>query len=379
MTRPRAAPFPPAVNGDMEHHGEKTEQATPRRMEDAQKRGQIPRSAEVQTVVVLTAGLTALMFVGRESWTLLANSFQATLGHLHDTPVSQSMLPGYAISGTLILLQCAGPLALAAVIGALVAGGLQSRFSTASEALTPNWERLDPVAGLQRIFSARAAVPLAIAMLKFAVLLALSYSAVREVLGDPVFRQSVGVARLGAFLAEATIKLTTRVLLVMGVIAAADYAYQFWRHQRDLMMTRDELKEEMKNSEGNPLFKAARRRIRGWSKRKMLAQVPQADVVVTNPTFIAVALKYDPKTMKAPKIVAKGIRLNAARIRELARQHGVPIVENKPLARLMFRHGKVGGEVPAQLFVAVAEVLAWVYRVHRHRYPIRPEAIAGSN
>lgn len=351
--------------------GEKTEQPTLRKLEDAQNKGQIARSPDVQSVLVLLAGLIVLTLFGRDCWTLLARSTEAVLGHLHDIPLTPGMLQSYTVRGTLVGLQCAGPFALAAIIGALLAGAAQSRFNTAPEALTPNWERLSPVAGFQRIFSVRSAAPLALASVKMAVLLVLSYSAVSEVLGDPIFRQSVGLARLGTFLSEASIKLIVRILLVMGIIAAVDYAYQFWRTHQDLMMTKSEVKEEMKNSEGNPLVKSARRRVAGWSKRKMLAEVPTADVVVTNPTFIAVALRYDPQTMRAPRLVAKGIRLNAQRIRELAKQHGVPIIENKPLARMMFRHGKVGGEVPAELYVAVAEVLAWVYRVHRHRYPAR--------
>jgi len=141
------------------------------------------------------------------------------------------------------------------------------------------------------------------------------------------------------------------------------------------MMTKQEVKEEMKSSEGNPQVKAARRRRRAVSKAKALAEVPKADVVVTNPTRIAVALRYDRKNMRAPKIVAKGIRLNAQQIRELARKHQVPIVENKQLARMLFKHGRVGGEVPAQLYAAVAEVLAWVYRVNRYRYYTEQNAV----
>jgi flagellar biosynthetic protein FlhB len=133
-------------------------------------------------------------------------------------------------------------------------------------------------------------------------------------------------------------------------------------------MTKQELKDEAKDTEGNQQVKNARRRRKSASKAKQLAEVAKADVVVTNPTHIAVALRYDRKTMKAPKVVAKGIRLNAQKIRELAVQHQVPIMENKPLARMLFKHGKVGGEVPATLYAAVAEVLAWVYRINRYRY-----------
>jgi flagellar biosynthetic protein FlhB len=185
---------------------------------------------------------------------------------------------------------------------------------------------------------------------------------------DPVFTSSVSLPHFVEFLAQSCLKIALRVLVAMGVIAAADYGYQFWRTQRDLMMTREELKDEMKSTEGNPQVKAGRRRLRLFSKRRMLANVPKADVIVTNPTHIAVALRYDRKTMKAPRIVAKGVRKNAAQIRDLARAHGMPVVENKPLARLMHKYGKVGREIPAQLYAAVAEVLAYVYRTNPYRY-----------
>jgi flagellar biosynthetic protein FlhB len=181
----------------------------------------------------------------------------------------------------------------------------------------------------------------------------------------------VSLDRIAEFMASAGWKICLRVAVVIAVIAGADYGYQWWRTHRDLMMTKEEVKEEMKNSEGNPHVKAARRRRRSTSQRKMLAEVPKADVVLVNPTHIAIALRYDRKTMKAPKIVAKGIRLNALRIREIAQKHQIPIMENKPLARLMFKHGRVGQEIPAQLYAAVAEVLAWVYRTNRFRYHAR--------
>ncbi len=351
-----------------EQTGEKTEQPTQRRLEDALKRGQIPRSAEVQTVFVLMGGLAALAFTGRETWQTLAGSTVLMLSHLHDTELSANSLQGYGATGTWLLLKCAGPIVLGAGLAGLVAGAIQSRFNTASEALTPNWERLDPVAGLQRLFSAHKLVPTGLAILKLTFIITLTWSEVKSILQDPVFTSTVSVGRLAEFLANACLRILFRVGLVLLVIAGADYGYQFWRHQQDMMMTKDELKEEMKNSEGNSQIKAARRRKRKVSKAKALAEVAQADVVVTNPTHIAVALRYDRKKMRAPKVVAKGIRLNALQIREIAQRHQVPIMENKPLARMLFKHSKVGGEIPANLYAAVAEVLAWVYRVNRYRY-----------
>jgi flagellar biosynthetic protein FlhB len=351
-----------------EHTGEKTEQPTPRRLEDALKRGQIARSAEVQTVFVLLGSLAALSFAGHEIWRTLAGATVAMLGHLYDTSISMTSLQGYAVSGALLVVKCAGPIVLATCVASLVAGAIQNRFNTASEAMAPNWNRVNPLEGFKRIFSPAMFVPSATALAKLTFIILLTYSEVRNILNDPIFTTSVGVGRMAEFLATTWIRITFRISLVLLVIAASDYGYQFWKVHRDLMMTRDELKEEMKNTEGGQQIKAARRRRRATTKAKMLAEVPKADVVVTNPTHIAVALRYDRKTMRAPKVVAKGIRLNAQQIRELAQKHQVPILENKPLARLLFKHGRIGGEVPAQLYAAVAEVLAWVYRVNRYRY-----------
>ena len=355
-----------------EPRGEKTEQPTPRRLEDAVKRGQFARSPEVQTVFVLMAASAALFFTGQEVWRALAGAITSSLGHLHDTRIDVAVLQGYAIAGALWFGKVVGPVILAALIAGLVAGGIQSRFNTASEALELKWERINVAAGFQRIFSARSAIPTLLALAKLALILLLSWSEIRAVLNDPIFTSAVGLDRIGAFMAASGWRICIRIALVLGLIAAADYGYQWWRTHRDLMMTPQEVKDELKSTEGNPQIKAARRRMRAMAKkRQMLAEVPKADVVVVNPTHIAIALRYDRQTMKAPKIVAKGIRLNAQRIREIAEEHQVPIVENKPLARLMFKYGKVGSEVPAQLYAAVAEVLAWVYRANRYRYYTR--------
>ncbi len=351
-----------------EQQGEKTEQPTQRKLEDALSKGQIPRSAEVQTVCVLLGGLTALVFSGREIWQNLANTTVLTLSHLHDTEISANSLQAYGVAGTLMILKCAGPVVLGAGLAGLIAGAVQSRFNTASEVLTPNWERINPIAGFQRFFSNRSLVPTLISIAKLAFVIALTWSQIQDILDDPIFTASVSVGRLAEFLGTTGLRILMRVSLALGVIAAADYGYQFWRNKQDMMMTKQELKEEAKSSEANSQVKSARRRRKKISKAKALAEVATADVVVTNPTHIAIALRYDRKTMRAPKVVAKGIRLNALQIRELAQKHQVPIMENKPLARMLFKHAKVGGEVPAQLYAAVAEVLAWVYRVNRYRY-----------
>ncbi|HTB83223.1 MAG TPA: EscU/YscU/HrcU family type III secretion system export apparatus switch protein [Candidatus Sulfotelmatobacter sp.] len=351
-----------------EQTGEKTEQPTQRRLEDAIKRGQTPHSAEVQTVFVMLGAVAALTFSGRESWQMLVNSAVQAFSHLHTAEITANSLQSDGVIGVLTILKIAGPLVLATMICGLIAGAIQNRFQTAPDAISPDWSRVNPVQGFQRLFSNRTVVPTLIGFFKFAFVIALIYSELKKVLLDPVFTTVVSVGRLAEFLGETALGILSRVCLALVVIAVADYGYQFWRTGRDLMMTKDELKEETKNTEGNQQVKSARRRRRSVSKAKQLAEVAKADVIVTNPTRIAIALRYDRKTMKAPKVVAKGIRLNAARIREIAAQHQVPLIENKPLAQMLFKHARVNSEIPANLFAAVAEILAWVYRTNRYRY-----------
>jgi flagellar biosynthetic protein FlhB len=353
-----------------EQAGDKTELPTQKKLDEAFNKGQIARSPEVQTAAVLMGGLMAMMFTGHETWRIMSDTMTGVFRHLHNTPLTVDALQGYAVSSSQVFGNCVWPVVSATVLAGLLAGGLQTRFKISPEALGFNPERLSPIEGFKRIFSfQRGAVSTLISATKLTVIIALSYGAVKNVMSDPIFHSSVSVARIAGFMADSSFKIVTRVAGALVVLAAADYGYQFWKHGKDLMMTKQEVKDEAKSQEANAQVKTAqRRRRRAGSKRKMLAEVPKADVVIVNPTHIAIALKYDRKTMRAPKIVAKGIRMNAQQIRDIAKEHQVPVIENVPLARLLFKYGKVGGEIPAELYAAVAEVLAWVYRVNAYRY-----------
>jgi flagellar biosynthetic protein FlhB len=352
-----------------EQAGEKTEQPTQKRLEEAIKKGQLPRSAEVQTTFVLMSSLMALMFTGGEMWKVMLSTQVSIFNHLHDIPINREVMQHYAVNAAMTFSHCVWPVLTATISAGLLAGGIQTRFQTSSEVLSLNWERLNPVEGFQRTFSAKNVVPTLVSITKLATIIGLTYKSVKNIIEDPIFHTSVNLARIAGFMADSSFKIVTNVSMAMIVIAAADYGYQFYKSHKDLMMTKEEVKDENKSSDGNPQVKAQlRRRGRSISKRKMLAEVPTADVVVVNPTHIAVALRYDKKSMGAPRIVAKGIRNNALQIREIARQHQIPIIENKPLARMMFKYGRVGGEIPAELYAAVAEVLAWVYRTNAYRY-----------
>ncbi|MBI1840231.1 MAG: EscU/YscU/HrcU family type III secretion system export apparatus switch protein [Verrucomicrobia bacterium] len=352
-----------------EQLGEKIHEPSQRRMDEALRRGQIPVSAEVQTAFVLIAFLGGMTFAGRDLWFALLGACNGVLGHLHEFNLSPVGLQRQGIDAALYLARTTGPLLLAIASGALLAGALQSRFQTFSDALRFDWERVSPLAGFSRIFSGKSMIPTSLAVLKLLVIILLTYSQVMQILQDPIFVSSVSAARVAEFLWGTAQGILIRVTVSLAVIAMADYGYQFWRNRQDLMMTHEEMLDEQKTSEGNPQVKAAlKQRRQRLSKRRMLLEVPKADFVVTNPTHLAIALRYDRKTMRAPMVVAKGSRLNALRIREIAQQHQVPIIENKPLARMLFKHSKVGGEIPAQFYAAVAELLAYVYRVNRYRY-----------
>ncbi|MBL9168040.1 MAG: EscU/YscU/HrcU family type III secretion system export apparatus switch protein [Verrucomicrobiales bacterium] len=352
-----------------DQEGEKIYEPTQRRVEEAQRRGQIPLSAEVQTAVVLLACLLGALFGGHELWRGMMFSMTGMLNHLHDFPLTQEGLQKDLFSAGLYFLSSIASLLLAIIGGGLLAGGLQSRFQTFSEVLRFDWERVNPMNGFSRMFSTQAAVPTLIAIVKLSVIGCLTYGQINKIIADPIFSTAVTTARIAEFLGETAFSIILRVSVALSFIASVDYGYQLWKHRQDMMMTRQEFEEEQKSSEGNPQVKAAQRKRRQKvSQRQMLLDVPKADLVVTNPTHLAVALRYDRKTMKAPMVIAKGSRLNALKIREIAKQHQVPIIENKPLARMLFRHAKVGGEIPAQFYAAVAELLAYVYRVNRYRY-----------
>lgn len=352
-----------------EDAGEKTEAPSAKKLREAADRGDIARSPDMESVAVLFAGLGALKAFGPTMWSQFSDCMTGIASHLHEVSITSDSLPGQTAQAMLTVSGCAAPVVMAVATTGAAVSAAQNQFNIASEALSFNLDRLNPLNGFKRIASVQGLVPAMSALIKLGVIGGFAWSEVQTLLQDPILYTSGDLLRIGRFLMGAAESLASRILVALAVIAGADYGYQFWSRYRKLMMTKEEVKEETKSSEGNPQVRAQlRRRRRARTQRQMLQDVPKADVVVTNPTHIAVALRYDRKSMKAPMIVAKGTRLNALRIREIATQHQVPIVENKPLARLMFKHGRVGGEIPVQLFAAVAEILAFVYRTNRYRY-----------
>jgi len=258
---------------------------------------------------------------------------------------------------------------VACACAAMLVGGVQSGFQLSSKVVHFKLDGLNPVAGFQRIFSKNTLIKAGIDLLKLIAIGFTLYLGARTLLADPLFTAPVEAAYLGTFINNAALTFFSRLLLSLGMIAALSYAWEKYRTNQDLMMTRQEVKDEHKNSEGDAHVKGAMRRMaRRLMQKQMLDSVATADVVVTNPTHYAIVLKYERGRDKAPVILAKGENRFAQRLKALAAEHGVPTVENKPVARMLFALGKVGEGIPPELYQAVAEILAVVYRTHRYYF-----------
>lgn len=343
---------------------ERTEQPTQKRLEEARKNGQIPRSTDLSAAAVVLIAGAGLHFLGRSMGSDLFNMMRGGLTISRAQALDESSaISMFAASVQQALLACApilGLTLLAALLAPLSIGGWNLAFGT----LAPDFSRLSPIKGFGRIFSMRGLVELVKAFAKFLIVALIAvlflWSKTNEML-------QLGAEPTGAAIGHA-ITLTGHALLMisagLALIAAIDVPFQLFQHIKSLRMTREEIREEMKESEGNPEVKGKIRQLQQeTARRRMMQEVPKADVVVTNPTHFAVALKYDDKKMRAPIVVAKGVDEVAAKIREIAGEHAVPIFEAPPLARALFRAVDLNEPVPAKMYVAVAQVLTYVYQL----------------
>lgn len=347
--------------------GERTEKPTGKRLRDARLRGQVPRSRDLTQALSLAAVLIALSYVG--PWTLGGLAEELREGILRaGTWALRQLAPEDVnvlfVNEALALAQLAGPFALAAAVATVAAASAQSGWIWAPQALTLRWESLNPATGFERLLPARAGVDLLKTLFVAVAVGYLCWGVVESAIeaAGPLSRMAPDEAAADAW--QRTFALLRNTVVLLVALAGADYGLQRHRHTQSLLMTKDEVKEDSKMTEGNPEIKARVRRIqREMARRRMLASVPKATVVITNPTHYAVALEYQRASMAAPVVVAKGKNLVAARIRALAREHGVPIVENKPLAQALYRSADIGDSIPGDLFEAVAEVLAYLIRL----------------
>jgi flagellar biosynthetic protein FlhB len=343
---------------------EKTERPTQKRLEEARKKGQIPRSSELTAAAVVLMAGAGLHFVGRSLGSGLFEMMRSGLSlsreQALDASSAVSMFAGSAQHALLAAAPVLGLTLVAALLAPLTIGGWNLTFNT----LAPDFSRLSPLSGFKRVFSMRGLVELVKAFAKFGVvaMVAVIFLWLKT---DEML--TLGAEPTGAAIGHA-ITLTGHALLALAgglvLIAAIDVPFQIFQHIKSLRMTREEVREEMKESEGNPEVKGRIRQLQQEvAKRRQMQEVPKADVVITNPTHFAVALRYDEKRMRAPIVVAKGVDEVAAKIREIASEHNVPLFEAPPLARALFRAVDLNGEVPARLYVAVAQVLTYIYQL----------------
>jgi flagellar biosynthetic protein FlhB len=345
---------------------ERTERATPRRLQQAREKGQLARSRELSTMVVLLAAAGGLFLAGGSIigglLGVMTDAFQASRAELLDPLATVFKLESALGSAIWALLPFLAIVTIAAIAGPMLIGGWN--FST--QALAFKWEKLDPIKGLGRIFSARGLVELLKALAKFSIVLVVALAFlwfnVDSILGLGGQDVNDALMNAGRLLLVAFLILSASMI----VIAAVDVPFQLWDHQRQLRMTRQELRDEFKETDGSPEMKRKLREVaQEMARRRMMQEVPRADVVITNPTHYAVALRYDQDRMSAPVVVAKGKDLVALKIRTIAMEHGIPIVSAPPLARALYHSTDLQQRIPTGLFVAVAQVLAYAYQLRR--------------
>jgi flagellar biosynthetic protein FlhB len=346
-----------------ESYQEKTERATPKRREDARKRGQVARSMELNSVAILFFGLVSLTFLS--SWILqqIVGGFTENFALIPDLDLTPSTAHEIFKENGFRVLRTVFPMMVVIAIAGILINFAQVGALFTLEPITPKAERFDLTKGAKRIFSRKTAVELFRDILKVAIIGAVAFLTIRTEFPNIFLLADQSPGQVLLFCATTTLKLGLRIALALLFLAVLDFAFQRFEQEKNLRMTRQEVKEELKEYEGDPLIKARVKRIqRELSRKRMLKEVEKADVVVTNPTQIAVALRYDMQKDEAPLVVAKGERLIAEKIKEIARKFEIPIVENKPLARSLFELAEVGMQIPARLYRAVAEVLAYVYK-----------------
>ena len=345
------------------HDQDKTEPATPKKREEARKKGQVANSREIPSVLVLLSALSVFYFTGGWMLNQVAAIMRTVFGQ-----VSSAEMGVQTVHALLWYLFQKVILILAPLIAVVSAAGIfgnvaQFGLLLSGEALTPKLSKLNPLKGLKRLVSVRAGVELAKAILKVIIIGGVSFVMIRGELVQIPALVTVSVSSVLAFIGQAALKLGFYTCLVLVVLAAIDLVFQRWQHERDLRMTKQEVKDEFRQREGDPMVRSRIRAVqRELAMQRMMDAVPDATVVITNPTHLAVALKFD-RSMQAPLVVAKGAGHLAERIKAIATEHDVPIIEQKPLARALFKNVEIDQYIPGDLYHAVAEILAYVYRL----------------
>lgn len=350
-----------------DEQGERTEQATDARREEFRKRGQVAHTRELGSAIVLLFSALGIYMLGRFFLSNLFELFNYAMGpELINTVRQGEYSEAARFAGQKVLWLILPVMGLATILG-VASSVAQVGFLQVEDALKPDLNKLNPWEGVKKIVSLRGFVEWIKSLLKLVGISLVLYLLLKSEVGQIPYLMTYSVEQILVYIGSITFKLFFALGLITLALAAADYFYQRWDLERKMMMTKQEIKEEVKQREGDPMIKARIRRTqREMANKRMMEAVPKADVIVTNPTHIAIALKYSDE-LPAPQVIAKGADLIAEKIRNIAKEHGIPIVENKPLARTIYKTLKIGQVIPRELFVAVAEVLSYVYKLKKKK------------
>nr|WP_298139824.1 flagellar biosynthesis protein FlhB [uncultured Pseudomonas sp.] len=353
---------------ESESGADKSEEPTEKRLRESREKGQVARSKELNTLAVMLAGTGALLATGGELGAAMLQVMHASFSLSREVLMSEQSMGLLLLAAGKVALEALMPLLLALLIASIVGPIALGGWLFSAEAMAPKFSRMDPLAGLKRMFSVKALVELVKALAKFLIILAVALSVLASDQDDllAMAHEPIEMAILHAAQVVGWSALWMSCGLIL--IAAVDVPFQLWDNKQKLMMTKQEVRDEYKDSEGKPEVKQRIRQLqREMAERRMMQAVPQADVIITNPTHFAVALKYDPAKGNAPMLLAKGSDFTALKIREIAQEHGVMLLESPALARAVFYSTELDQEIPAGLYLAVAQVLAYVYQLRQYK------------
>ena len=350
--------------------GEKTEEPTSKKLDDARKEGQVAKSKEIGNAFSLLALFLVMKLYLGTMGVRFMEVFSATYTQIPDVvKMYNGNLPIVSLhvlirSMMLQIIIILAPVLLVGVAIAIICDVAQVKWRPTTKPLQPKFSKLNPLKGFGRIFSPNSLVELLKSLLKLSLIGYMVYSYLKDRVSDIFLLYDISLNQAIGLIGEIVIDLGIRIAAIYMVIAFLDFAYQKWKFHEDMKMTKQEVKDEYKNQEGDPQVKGKQKqRMREASMRRMMQQLPEADVVITNPTHYAVAIKYDPEKYDAPYVLAKGENYLAQRIKDVAKENNIEIVENKPLARMLYANVDIGGLIPPELYQAVAEVLAFVYHL----------------
>jgi flagellar biosynthetic protein FlhB len=346
--------------------GEKTERATPKKRQDARKKGQTPKSQDVNTAIVLLAVFLYLSFGAKLTGNTLFKMFHQTFSRYMHMDLTQDTIQIISVELLKQMAILLGPILAVSFFAAIFANFIQIGFMITTEPLAPKLEKLDPIKGFKRIFALRAIVELVKSILKIGFIGSITFWVLWMRIDEVLDLSFKSVADALVTMGSLTIQMGIAASVALLFLALLDFMYQRFDFEKSIRMSKQDIKDEYKNSEGDPLIKSKiKQRQREMAMSRMMQEVPKADVVITNPTHYAIALKYDEENRDAPFIVAKGVDFIAQKIKLVANENEIIMIENRPLARSLYDQAEIGDSIPEEFFKVVAEILAYVYRIKR--------------